>query len=57
MKSIIVSLFALGLLAGTATTASALTISIGDHHGHHRHCTDWGWRHHHHDRWCRHWGW
>ncbi len=58
MKTAIATLFALGLLAGATTSASALEIHIGGgHHGHHRHCTGWGWHNHHHDRYCRHWGW
>jgi Spy/CpxP family protein refolding chaperone len=44
---------AVGLMAVTATAADARPW----HHGHHRHCSSWGWHHHHHDRWCRHWGW
>ena len=59
MKALIASLFALGLLGASATSASALTIHIGDGHhhwGHHRHCNNWGW-HHHHERFCRRWDW
>lgn len=57
MKALIASVFALGLLGASALPASAITIHIGDgHHGHHRHCTGWGWHHHHHDRYCRGWG-
>jgi hypothetical protein len=56
MKALIASVFALGLLGASASTADALTIHVGGGH-HHRHCTNWGWHHHHHDRYCRHWGW
>jgi len=58
MKTLLASVFALGLLGVSAVPASAITIHIGDghHHGHHRHCTSWGW-HHHHERFCRGWGW
>jgi len=56
LKTIVASIFALGLLAATAMPAAALTISIGDHHHGHRHCTGWGWHHRHHDRYCRGWG-
>ena len=54
MKSVIASIFALGLLGMSVAPAAALTVHIGG--GHHRHCTGWGWHNHHHDRFCRHWG-
>jgi len=57
MKAFIASVFALGLIGASATSAGALTIHISDGHHHHRHCTSWGWHHHHHDRYCRGWGW
>jgi hypothetical protein len=63
MKAVIASIFALGLLGASASSAQALTIHVGTgyHHGHHygwhhhRHCSRWGW--HHHARFCRHWRW
>jgi hypothetical protein len=56
MKALFASVFVLGLLGASVSSADALTISVGgDHHGH-RHCTGWGWHAHHH-RYCRGWGW
>jgi hypothetical protein len=57
MKTLIASVFALGLLGASVAPAAALTVHIGGgyHHHHHRHCGGWGW--HHHARFCRHWGW
>jgi Spy/CpxP family protein refolding chaperone len=46
MKKLVVSLFVLGAVAFSASTASARPWGW-DHH-HHQHC---GWTHHHH--WCR----
>ncbi|HTP76066.1 MAG TPA: hypothetical protein VMJ73_03730 [Rhizomicrobium sp.] len=53
MKAIVATVFALGLLGASVTAADALTIHIGTHHWHHRHCWGWGWHHHH--RYCRGW--
>jgi hypothetical protein len=69
MKALIASVFALGLLGASVSSAQALTIHVGTghhygyHHGyhhhygwrHHRHCGAWGW--HHHARFCRNWRW
>jgi Mn2+/Fe2+ NRAMP family transporter len=58
MKALIASVFALGLLGASLTSAEAMTIhvAVGHHHWHHhRHCGAWGW--HHHARWCRRWYW
>jgi hypothetical protein len=62
MKALIASVFALGLLGASATSADALTIHIGGGHhwhggyyhggyGYHHGCRGWGWHHGH--RWCR----
>jgi hypothetical protein len=56
MKAIIASVFALGLLGASVSSAEALTIHIGPghYHGwHHHHCWGWGWHYHH--RFCRGW--
>jgi hypothetical protein len=58
MKAIIASIFALGLLGASVSSADALTIHIGPGHGyyhgwHHHRCWGWGW--HHHQRFCRGW--
>jgi hypothetical protein len=60
MKTLIASVFALGLLGASATSADALTIHFGGggyHHWHggwhHHGCRGWGW--HHGRRWCRGW--
>ena len=71
MKAIIASVFALGLLGASVSSAEALTIHVGtghhdgwrhhygwhQHYGwhHHRRCGSWGWRHH--TRYCRGWRW
>jgi hypothetical protein len=67
MKALIASVFAVGLLGASVSSAQALTIHVGHHYGyhhghhyhygwrHHRHCGAWGW--HHHARFCRYWRW
>ncbi|MEJ1970230.1 MAG: hypothetical protein WDN03_16615 [Rhizomicrobium sp.] len=53
MKALIASVFALGLLAASATSADAVIIRFGGgHHWHHHWHGGWGWHHRHwHHRW------
>ena len=60
MKAVIVSLFAVGLLAATAsapaTAAEVVKVKVVNKHRVH-YCKTWGWRNNPHDHYCRIWGW
>lgn len=72
MKTLMVSTFALALMAATAANAdigggahigglgAEVHLGLGDDHAHHyrhRHCSSWRWHHNHHDHYCRRWDW